>query len=276
VTAATVVPVPGAVGPQAGMVPVPGVTPGWGPGQVPPSFGVGVGAAVGAAVGAPVAAPGAGPEVGWLQAGGVPSTAPVPVFPGQPMPPQPGMAVPLQARTAVVPPATGPRRKKGLVVVLVALVLLVGAGGGGAFMYWDEITSTGPKKPGSMLPKAAEPQKQVQPGVTPPPPPRPWTSVQVTSTPMGAAVFHEGREIAKTPVKLRVPPDRLITYVLRYEGYRDQVLVLNPGETENKHVMLMKQGGESPKPKPVTPRPRPQPKPQPKPPEPQDPYEIIR
>ena len=90
---------------------------------------------------------------------------------------------------------------------------------------------------------------------------------------MGARIMHEGKEIAKTPAKVRVPPDRLITYVLRHDGHKEQPLVLNPGETANKHLMLVKAGADAPKAKPAPPKPRPKPA---TPAKPKDPYERLQ
>jgi hypothetical protein len=90
---------------------------------------------------------------------------------------------------------------------------------------------------------------------------------------MGASILHEGKEIAKTPAKVRVPPDRLITYVLRLDGHKDHPLGLNPGETAKKHVMLVKTGADAPKHKPAAPKPKPKPA---TPAKPKDPYERLQ
>jgi hypothetical protein len=90
---------------------------------------------------------------------------------------------------------------------------------------------------------------------------------------MGASIVHEGKEIAKTPAKVRVPPDRLITYVLRLDGYRESPLVLNPGETKMQHRTLVKVGADAAKPKPAAAKPKPKPS---TPPKAKDPYERLQ
>jgi hypothetical protein len=199
------------------------------------------------------------------------ATAP-PMRAAQPMPPRP-MA---QGAYGM---ASAPVKKKGsglVIGIVIGLVALLGGGGAVVYLFQDDIFGATPApKPGAKGPVAAAtgvPTPPV-PAPTPPPSAAPWTSVQLTSTPMGAAIVHDNREIAKTPAKVRVPPNRSITYVVRLEGFQDKTLELAAGETANKHVMLEKPGSAAPAPK-VKPKPRPQAAPPP--PAAKDPYERLK
>jgi hypothetical protein len=213
------------------------------------------------------------------QAMGVPATTPVAVQSGPVAMPPAVAPYGAPSRTALVPPPQAQRKKGkgGLIAVIIILVVVLGGGGAAAAIFWDDITGTQPPVKGPVVGPVKGPVKGVPPikVVAPPvkaPAPQ-WTAVQVTSTPMGASILHEGKEIAKTPAKVRVPPDRLITYVLRHDGHKEQPLVLNPGETANKHLMLVKAGADAPKAKPAPPKPKPKPA---TPPKPKDPYERLQ
>jgi serine/threonine protein kinase len=210
---------------------------------------------------------------------GMPATTPVPVQAA----PVPGVAPALPyggpSSTAMVPPRAAPKKGKGgLIAILVILVVLLGGGGAAVFVFQDQLfgTQPPPKRPVAGLTATGVGSPGVRTPVVAPvvkaPPPK-WTAVQVTSTPMGAAIFHDGKEIAKTPARVRVPPDRLITYVIRYPGYKEETLGLNPGETANKHFMLEKLSSHHEKPK-AKPRSGSKPKPA-VPPKPKDPYERL-
>jgi serine/threonine-protein kinase len=209
---------------------------------------------------------------------GVPATTPVPVQSGPVAMAPPAAPYGGPAHTAMVPPRAQPKKGKGgLVAVIVIVVVLLGGGGAAAAIFWDDLMGTQPPPKGPIAGPVKGPVKgDVPPAKVPQPVKAPapqWTAVQITSTPMGASITHEGKEIAKTPAKVRVPPDRLITYVLRLDGHKEYPVVLNPGDTASKHAFMVKAGGEAPKPKAGAPKPKPKPA---TPAAPKDPYERLK
>jgi hypothetical protein len=65
-----------------------------------------------------------------------------------------------------------------------------------------------------------------------------WTSVQLTSVPSGASISYNGKVVGRTPAKVRIPPDRPISYVLHLNGHPEQRIELRPGDTEAREVKL--------------------------------------
>jgi serine/threonine-protein kinase len=202
--------------------------------------------------------PGAPPPWAGAPSGAVamPPTSPMPV--PSTLPP-PGIPAPLPMSTPYgstgTMPAARPKSGGGMVIgIVIGAVVLLGGGGGAVWYFQNDIFGAdGPQKAktvGGPVAKVGGPATKVPPPVKTPPPQLQWTRVQVTSTPMDAAIVHDGKEIGKTPAFVKVPPDRPIRYTIRLAGYEDKTLDLAPGDTAKKHLMLEKVGGApAPKPK---------------------------
>jgi len=110
-----------------------------------------------------------------------------------------------------------------------------------------------------------EPQPEPQPEVAAPPTD---IAARLESTPAGAHVTLEGREVCVTPCPLTFAPDRkgsLLAYSLHLDGHLDQLLPVTVGAQEVWSVTLQ----AAPKavvkpaaqPRPVVGKPKPKPKP---------------